>query len=78
MLDIREEIVYRKVEHKENIEMRPGMLVESLFIHVLGSMISMALCFYLIYFMMKKNQTAPRDPEKVPFLQERFTQVQKL
>ena len=59
-------------------ELISGMLVESFIIHILGSMISMALCFYIIYVMMKKTRDRARDPEQVPFLQERYTRVQTL
>ena len=78
LLDIRQEIDTKKEENEERDEMRSGMLVESFLIHILGAMISMVICFYLVYALMKKNQTAPRDPEHIPFLQERYSQVEKL
>ena len=78
MLDIRQEIDPNKEENEERDEMRSGMLVESFFIHILGAMISMVICFYLVYVLMTKNKTAHRDPEQIPFLQERYSQVEKL
>ena len=79
MLDIRAEINQEKEEREEERdEIRSGMLVESFFIHILGAMISLAICFYLVYLLMRRNQTAYRDPEEIPFLQERYTQVSKM
>ena len=68
-----------KLGSDEKDELMPRMLVESFILHILGSMISMVLCFYIIYVMMRKTQTArARDPEQVPFLQERYTRVQTM
>ena len=78
MLDIRQEIDTKKEDDEERDEMRSGMLVESFFIHILGAMISMVICFYLVYALMTKSRTATRDPEQIPFLQERYSQVEKL
>ena len=78
MVDVRQDIDTKKEEDDERDEMSSGMLVESFFIHILGAMISMVICFYLVYVLMTKNKTAYRDPEQIPFLQERYSQVEKL
>ena len=78
LLDIRQEIETKKEENEEGDEMRSGMMVESFLIHILGAMISMVFCLYLVYALMTKSRTAPRDPEQIPFLQERYSQVEKL
>ena len=77
-MDIRQEIETNNEEDYERDEMSSEMLVESFFIQILGAMISLVICFYVVYVLMTKNKTAPRDPEQIPFLQERYSQVEKL
>ena len=78
LMDIRQEIETNNEEDYERDEMSSEMLVESFFIQILGAMISLVICFYVVYVLMTKNKTAPRDPEQIPFLQERYSQVEKL
>ena len=68
----------RDNQDDHELETRTRMLVESFVIHILGSVIAMAICFYIIYMMMRRDKPVASDPERVPFLQERYKRVTEL